>query len=159
MCSPAIFLAAGTAVSAYGQIQQGQTQQAIDNRNATVLNYQASDAAVRGSQEEQIQRQKVQQLLGAQTAAAGASGADVGSKSFGDVMATSAAMGELDAQQIRMNAMREAWGFKTQAEGLQWQGQAAKQAGLVGGIGTAITGFGAAYGNYLKSKNPTTYGM
>ena len=152
MCSPALFLAAGTAVSAYGQIQQGRTQRAIADRNATVLNYQASDAAVRGSQEEQIQRQKVQQLIASQTAAAGASGADVGSKSFGDVMAQTAATGELDAQQIRMNAMREAWGFKTQAEGLKWQGAAAEKAGYLGAAGTAITGFGAAYGNYLKNK-------
>jgi hypothetical protein len=142
---PLIMTLVGTGVSVAGQIQQGKTQEAIDNRNATVMNYQASDALVRGSQEEQIQRQKVQQMVGTQTAVAGASGADVGSKSFSDVMTQTAGLGELDAQQIRMNAMREAWGFNTQAQGLRWQGQMAKDASTMGAIGTAITGFGKAY--------------
>ena len=140
-----IALLAGTAVSAAGQVSQAQTQKAIDQRNATALNYQASDAIARGAQEEQVQRDRVKHILAAQTVAAGSSGADVASKSFGDVMAQTAGMGEFDAQQIRLNALRGAWGFRTQAQGLDWQGNQALTAGYLGAAGTALTGFGAAY--------------
>ena len=135
----------GTGISAAGQIQQGKTQQAIDERNAKALNYQASDAIARGAQEEQTQRDRVRHIIAAQTVAAGASGADVGSKSFGDVMTQTAGLGEFDAQQIRLNALRSAWGLKTQAEGMKWQGAQAVKAGYLGAAGTALTGFGTAY--------------
>ena len=140
-----IALLAGTTAMAAGQIQQGQTQQAIDQRNATVMNYQASDAIARGAQEEQVKRDRVRHIIAAQTVAAGASGAAVESKSFGDVMTQTAGLGEFDAQQIRLNALRGAWGFRTQAQGMDWQGQQALKAGYLGAAGTALTGFGQAY--------------
>jgi len=145
MCSPLAVMAVGTVISAAGQYQQGQTQQAIDNRNAMVANYQASDALVRGSSAEQIQQSKVRQLVASQTAAAGASGAAVESQSFGKVIDQTNEMGTVDALTLRTNALREAWGYKNQAAGLGYAGDAAALMGTTGAIGTALTGFGSAY--------------
>lgn len=147
-------LAAGTAISVYGTIQQGQTQQKIADRNADAARYSAQDALERGASAEQVHRQKVQQLISSQTAAAGASGAAVESQSFQKVIDQSTTMGELDIQTIRTNALREAWAFKNQATGLSLQGEMDKQASLYNGVGTALTGFSSAYkaGQLLKVK-------
>lgn len=146
MCSPAIALLAVTAVSSYSQIKQGQDQQDINNAQASAVDDQAQRANEAGSIAEQSHRGKVQKIIGSQTAAAGASGADVASGSFGDVMDETAVFGEMDAQTIRMNALRESWGLKTQAQGLRYQGKAAKAQGMSNALGTALTGFGSAYG-------------
>lgn len=146
MCSPALAVLALTGVSAYGQTQQGRTEEKIARYNASALDQQAQRVSESGAVAEQTQRMKVQQLLASQTVAAGASGADVSSGSFGDVMDDTAVFGELDAQTIRMNAGREAWGLKTQGQALRYQGKAAKARGVTGAIGTALTGFASAYG-------------
>ena len=138
-------LIAGTAISTYGVVQQGQTTKQIANRNADAANYSAQDALERGAAAEQVHRQKVRQLISSQTAAAGASGAAVESQSFQKVLDQSATMGELDIQTIRTNALREAWAFKNQATGLNLQGQMDSQASLYSGVGTALTGFSSAY--------------
>lgn len=146
MCSIPIAMLAMTAVSAYGQIQQGNNQAQIASQQANAVNDQAQRVNEAGAISEETHRQRVQALLSTQTAVAGASGADVGSQSFGKVMDQTATLGELDSQTIRMNALRDAWGLKTQALGLNYQGQAAKAAGYSGAFGTALTGFGSAYG-------------
>lgn len=151
---PLILALLGTGVSVAGQIQQGETQNKIAENNATALRYQAQSANEAGAVAEQTHRLKVQQLLSSQTAAAGASGADVGSQSFGKVMDQTATMGELDAQTIRMNALREAWGLKTQALSQEYSGKAAKAAGYAGALGTALTGFGKAASMTDWAKTP-----
>lgn len=152
-------LAAATAVSTYGVIQQGQTQQKIANRNADAANYSAQDALERGATAEQVHRQKVQQLISSQTAAAGASGAAVESQSFQKVIDQSTTMGELDIQTIRTNALREAWAFKNQATGFNLQGQMDREASLYTGVGTALTGFaGAAKAGQLTQPSKSKVG-
>lgn len=157
MCNPVALAWVGTAIAAGGQIQQAQTQNAIAQVQAKQLIYAAQSAAEAGAVAEQQHRDKVKQLLATQTAAAGASGADVQSQSFGKVMEQTATMGELDAQTIRTNALREVYGLKTQATNVAWQGEAMKLAGYGRAVGTALTGFaqGSQYSDWTKKKSPS----
>jgi len=145
MCNAAAMLAV-TAFQAFSQVQQGQATRRIYASQAAAVDDEAQRVSESGSVAEQTHRLKVQQLISTQTAAAGASGADVSSQSFGNVMDQAATTGELDALTIRMNAQREAWGLKTRAQGLRYQGRAAEAAGVSQALGTALTGFASAYG-------------
>lgn len=143
---------AATAVTAYGQYQQGQTQKDIANYNARGAEMQAEDALQRGQVAVDAQRAKVRQILGSQRAIMGASGAEVGSGTLGKVLDQTATLGELDARQIEVNAAREAWGLKTQATGARLGGEMAATGGLYGAGGSLLTGGSQAYGIYKKYK-------
>lgn len=90
-------------------------QAALQEQNAVYLDYAAGDAVARGQFGEGVARLHGGQKIGAQRAGYAASGVDVQSGSAVQVEGQTAAMTELDAQVIRNNAMREAWGYKTQA--------------------------------------------
>lgn len=90
-------------------------QAALQEQNAVYLDYAAGDAVARGQFTEGVARLHGGQKIAAQTAGYAASGVDVQSGSAAQVGGQTATMTELDAQLIRNNAMREAWGYKTQA--------------------------------------------
>lgn len=140
MCDPVTAVAiAGSAMTAYGQIQQGRAAEKAAEYNAEVANLQAKDAVNRGNIEAEKQRLKAQQVAGAQRAAMGASGAQVDSGSFADILVDTATTGEKDAQTIRTNAMRQAWGLETQADIDLYQGKQAKSAAYMAAGGTLLT--------------------
>ena len=145
MCDPVTAVAiAGSAMTAYGQIQQGRAAEKAAEYNAEVANIQAKDAINRGNIEAEKQSLKAQQVAGAQRAAMGASGAQVDSGSFADILLDTATTGEKDAQTIRTNAMRQAWGLESQAEIDLYQGKQAKVASQYAAAGTLITGASSA---------------
>ena len=115
----------GMGASAGGSMLQGQQNADTLNGNAELLDMKAEDSLKRGGVAEDIQRNKTSQVAGAQRAGMGASGVVVDSGSGAKVLGQTAAMGEMDAQTIRSNAMREAWGYTTQAEDLRTQAVAA----------------------------------
>lgn len=106
----------GAGVGAGQSGLQGEQGAAVMNSNADMLDLKAEDAMTRGGVQEDIQRDKTAQMLGFQRAAMGASGIQVDSGSGGKVLEQTAGMGELDALNIRTNALREAWGFKSEAD-------------------------------------------
>ena len=145
MCSIAAAQLVVALVGTASAVSQAQTQEQIASHNATALSQQAQAASERGAYAVNLQRSRVQRALAAQQVAAGSSGAAVESKSFSEIMGETAALGEADAQIMRLNAAREAWGLEQQAAGVRWQGKADKQAGLWGAAGTALSGFTGAY--------------
>lgn len=146
MCSPAFIPIVAGVVQAYGQVQQGRAAKNAANYNAGMMRAQARDAVERGDMEAEVQSAKVKQVMGRQRAAMGASGADVDTGSFGDVLEDTAGAGALDTEQIRHNAWRSAWGLETQADLTKAQGQAAYDAGAWGAAGTLLTSAVDAYG-------------
>ena len=157
MCEPitattaALYLAgAGTAISAYGAYQQGQNQKKIANYTAQANEYQAQDVIQRASISADQQRAKVRQIMGTQTAIMGASGAEVGSGTLGSVLNQTATLGELDARTIENNAMKEAWGYRSQSQLGKVEGEFASQTGTLGAFGSLLTGGAQAYGIYSK---------
>jgi len=119
----AIISGVGLALDVIGNIKAGnaaaragESEAQRDEFNAGVADLQAGDAITRGQDEESRFRTQVRGLIGTQRAGFAGQGVDVGSGSAADVQADSAYLGELDAQTIRANAQREAWGYQVEAE-------------------------------------------
>lgn len=129
----------GAMLSAAGMYQQGQNASKMANYNADLAKVKADDALSAGAIAEDRQRQKVRQIEGAQTAAMGASGAVVGSGSFGDILDQTATYGELDALTIRANAQKQAWGLNSQGSADRLQGALAANQGGVNAVGTLLS--------------------
>lgn len=143
-------MVAGSVVSASASMQQAEDARNLAAYNKQVRDYQAQDTLDRGAVEEQKQREKVRQFMGSQRAAMGASGVEVASGSFGDVLTQSAAMGERDSLTIRNNAMRAAWGYRTQGEAEQFEGEARARAYEGQAVGSLLTGGGNVYARGVK---------
>lgn len=169
MCSIAIALtAAATAVSAYGKYQQGQQQRALGEynaqvaeNNARVQEMAAADALQRGQVEEDAQRRRARQIMGAQRAAFAAQGGALTDQSTAAILGDTAAFGELDALTIRNNAAREAWGLRVgaansmaDAGAARFQGRAAARAGTMGAVGTILGGAAQGY-DLWRRQNPS----
>ena len=120
---------AGTALTAAGAIRQGNEQKAAYKYNAKVADMQATDALRRGSEAEGLQRTRYQQLQGTQRAIMGSSGAVVDEGSSADVLKEAAIFGERDAQQLRLNAAKQGWGYNTQADLYRFEGLRAENTG------------------------------
>lgn len=131
---------AGAGLSAASAIQQGNEAKETAKYNAKVEEVKAVDAERRGSMAEATQRQRAQIILGKQRAAQGGSGvlADTGSGS--DVLQQTAAFGERDATAMRLNAGREAWGYRSKATLDRYSGEVAQEKGYASGASAFLTG-------------------
>jgi hypothetical protein len=130
---------AGALISAAGMYQQGQNAQRMATYNADLTKVKAADALSTGAIAEEKQRAKVRQIEGAQVAQMGGSGGVIGEGNFGDILNQTATYGELDAQTIRSNAMKQAWGLQTQGNADTLQGALAANQGGVNAVGTLLS--------------------
>lgn len=97
-----------TAEQADAQEKQYRYQAAQARANASFMEQNAKQVEDAGRSAEQRQRVINNQLLGQQRAQAGASGLDVGSDTLVEGFATQAAMGEVDALNVRANYQTQA---------------------------------------------------
>lgn len=142
MCEPITLglMAAGTLLKAGGELQAGAENKRIADKNAQMADYAAIDAEKRGSATASLARMKAGKMVSTQRALTGASGMDVSKGSPQQVMDETQAMGELDAQTIKNNAAREAWGYRTQGADFRAQGEAAQKASQFGAASTVLGG-------------------
>lgn len=129
----------GTAVSVVSAISGGQSQKAMAQYNAQVAENQATADRQAAAQQETMQRRKSAQLLSAQQAAIGASGATVEGAPL-LAMADAASQAELDAQTIRWQGEVGAARAQSQANLDRMQGDAALRAGYFGAASSLLTG-------------------
>lgn len=124
---------AGTQAKKAGQAQRraAESQAELLDFNAHVADLQAADAIERGRQDENQFRQGVQGLIGSQRAGFAGGGVEVFSGSALDVQRDAAFLGELDMRTIRQNAMREAWGYKVEAEDIRRRAEITRQEGVM----------------------------
>lgn len=150
---------AGLAITAFGSGQSasanraaGKAQQAVAEYNAKISELQAEDALARGVEDQTRLRLKARGAAGANRAAYAAAGVDISDadSSFGDVQANLATITELDADMIRVNAAREAWGYLAQAQSQRAGGEMARSAGNTKAIGSIVSGFSSYYGATYK---------
>lgn len=134
---------AGTVVGVMGQMNAAKAEAAASKYQADQSRIMAEDALKRGAAEEDAQRRKTAALEGRQRAVMAASNVDIGSGSPLAVLADTAVLGELDAQTVRNNADREAAQHRAQAGLFDMKASAAKSAGTIGAIGTALGGIGS----------------
>jgi hypothetical protein len=143
---------AGTIYSGIAQANalkaQMEVQKQVSEMNQRVADYKAKDAIERGKEDEVQYRKQVKRVIGAQRAALGASGIEIGSGSALDLQTDAAAIGEADALTIRQNARMEAFGYKMEGLGIASQGKI-NQAALGGQLAatrgaTILTGIAGA---------------
>lgn len=118
MCTPAIALpmmAASAASSAVGSYYSAQGQQSQLRLQADMDERQAQAVLEAGERDVQRSRLQTAQLKGTQRASIAANGIDLGEGSAARVLTSTDLLGEVDAQTIHANAIRNAWGYRTDA--------------------------------------------
>lgn len=109
----------------------------------------ADDVLAEGERNAEFATMDLRRLRGAQTAAIGAQGIDVTQGSAAQIAAQTQKFGEEDSAQIRMNATREAWGIRTQAN-LNYNAE--RNAAIAGGIGAVADFAGTQVGRTLATR-------
>lgn len=160
---------AGTAITALGAVNQGQSQAAaakynaqVASNNAQVATQNSQFAGAEGEQNVNAQGMKNRAQMGALVANEGASGVDVDSGSSLQTRESQAQTGMLNELNIRSQAVRQAYGFQTQAvsdlgqESLdKAQSKNDSTAGYVNAGGDVLGGIGnAAKFTSFLSKDP-----
>lgn len=111
----AILSASSTANQFLSEQNQARAVKSQANFESQLASLQARDAMARGEFSAQQREIQTNRTIGAQRAGEAASGIDANSGTAVDVQADEAKFGAMDAQQIRNNAAREAWGYTAQA--------------------------------------------
>lgn len=152
MCNPALVLAAGTGLQAFGQISAGiaarqaarlaakraEFEAAVAENNALTAEKLAAHEIEKGKQDEIRQAIRIRQFEGAQKVAQAGLGQLTGAGTAVDIRGDTLAFGKVDLANIRHNAEVSALGFKTQGEFFRTQATlnrvSAKEALFVGDV-------------------------
>jgi hypothetical protein len=144
----AVATVAGAGASTYGQIQAGKYEAKVAENNAELAAAQRA-AVLQQGQEEASQVEALGRRTGATAVAQmAASGVDTATGSAANVEAQSIANAAVDAETIRANAARAAWGLEAEEEEHLARAKMAKRASVLGGIATGVSGLGGALGVY-----------
>jgi hypothetical protein len=163
MCEPSTIglvaaSAAGATVGIVGAVQSGAAQAKIADNNAELARLQQKDALVRGEQAASIVRARGRQIESSAIASIAANAIETTTGSAAGVLASTAIATEQDAETVKANATREAWGFGQQAQNLTAQATEVRRSSILGAVGTglssAITIGGFAYDARTGSRNP-----
>lgn len=123
MCEPTtIMMGVAAVVGAYGAYSASQSSKAqaeyqsdMAANQAKVSKYQADDAIARGGEEAIKASRQAERLRGTQVARLASNGLDISSGTPLAILEDTMYFGQQDANTIRNNAAREAWGYTTQA--------------------------------------------
>lgn len=159
MCDPvtitvltvAATVAAG-AVTAYGQVYQGQAanaaakhEAAVADRNVKLTEAARADAAKRGEREQLNHWRRVSQLMGDQRAQFAANNLDVNFGTPAEVVENTMLIGVEDSLLLATNTKKEMEGldveaanYKESAVAARARGKAALAAGKIGAVGTLL---------------------
>lgn len=164
--------AASAGVAAYGAHEQGvaaanqanyQAQVAVNNQK--IASEYATSEIEKGQVLEQNKRTDTAARIGAERAAIGASGLDVNTGSALRLQVDTAAVGELDAQTIRNNSQRAAYGYEVQGMGYAANAgaddaaaQNASRFGALGAFSSIIGGASSVSNRWLGFQNAGIFG-
>ena len=140
--------ATGAIGSYFGAATQKATlkgQAAVADTNARIAELGAQSALNQGQQQVGALTLKAGQLKSSQRATMAANGIDLGVGSAAEIQASTDIMQEIDANTLTANAVRSAWGYRTQA--VNFQNEALTKRATAG----AISPFGSAAGSMLGS--------
>lgn len=156
---------AGVAASTVGSYFAAQSQKNalgaqadIADINARTSESTAQSALYQGQAQEISARLKTGQLKSSQRVAMAANGIDLGSGTATNILTSTDTMGEIDANTIAANAVRSAFGYRTQATNFQNEALMKRAtAGAISPISSAVssllTGAGQVAGSwYAMSK-------
>jgi hypothetical protein len=141
-------MVAGAAISAYSQHQQAESEAEVARNNAKLAGMQRSDALRRGTwAASEVMAEGRRKTASARTAIA-ANGIDSTTGSMADLLTASSINARIDADTVRANAVRAAWGFGNEADDHLARAHMAKRSGYLGALGTGLSGVGSAAGHY-----------
>ena len=167
MCDPRLAIGAqayGAATSTVGAYYSAQaqksslkTQASIADTNARLAEISAQGELLKGQRAEQSVRLTTAKVKSSQRASMTANGIDLGSTTAVNVLDTTDIMGEIDANTAAANAVRSAWGYRTQ--GVNYTNDAITKRATAKGIspwmqaGTSLlTGAGSVAKDYYQLK-------
>lgn len=141
----------GQGIQGASQIAQGKQAAADAETNRRIAEFQAQDALLRGTKDEERYRRLIATTIGAQRAEFGARNVTTSGTAL-DILSDTAQVGGEDIAMIRSNAARTAWGYRAQANEASRWGQAA-QANAYGQAGSTLLTAGAnAWGQWKKGQ-------
>lgn len=137
----------GGVVKGVASKQAADANAATLESNAALAEAAKADALARGGQQAGRERMRGTQTEASQTADYSASGVSVKSGSAVDVGSSTEAVSELDAELAKNNAMREAFGYESQASNFRRQAQYTRQEGDMAEVTSVLGGVvgGASY--------------
>ena len=123
--------------------------------NARIAELGARSAFERGQKEVASLTMQAGQLKSRQRAAMAANGIDLGEGNAAEIQASTDLMREIDKQTIEANAVRSAWGYRTEAANLQSsalmkEGSAAGISPLMAGASSLLTGAGQVASSWYQ---------
>ncbi len=133
-------MAAGTIISVIGGIQSGAYNEEMAKFNAQQLDAQAADAIARGETEAAKVGVEAKRMIGAQRASLAGQGIEVGSGTAAALQVDTVVQSAHDENQIRVNAMRQAYGLGMEASATRTQGRMAGKAATYQAAGGLLTG-------------------
>lgn len=129
-------MAVGAAMDAYGKSQAGKAAKRAGREEQLAFERQAAETLQSAEEDVFIRRLKGASTMGAAKVAVGASGVDLEE----DVLAPTAFFTEYDAQVVKGNARRAAWGLRERGRVAAAEGVAAARAGNYGAAASIIGG-------------------
>lgn len=124
--------AIGSYYSAKSQKASLQFQADIADQNARIAELGAQSELMRGQREEQSIRLRTANLKSRQRTTLAANGVDLGEGSAAEILTSTDYFGEIDANTAAANAVRAAWGYRTQ--GSNQQNESLVKRATAGGI-------------------------
>ena len=133
----------GAGITAYGQIQQGKTANVLAQRNAQIMNRNATIAQQNAEFNAKLKEREDRRRRKHQEVAAG-KGIEIYDGTNLIAFATQEWTDEINAELIRRGGQNTAANLRMQAGVTIAEGQAAKRAGYTAAGGTLLTGLGSA---------------
>lgn len=122
-----------------------QFQSEMGEINARLSDLSAKQALVQGEREEQKVRMASGQVKAGQRVALAANGIDMTSATAQAQLTTTDVLGEIDAMTVKENAIRSAWGYRTQATNARTE--AMVQRSMADGISAGRVAFSSLLGS------------
>lgn len=140
----------GGFMSANSYLDSGDVQKKVQDQNAEIDEIKAKDSEARGELAVFRDRVNLSRLVGQQRAAFAASGIDVNEVDSvaTNVIADSVKNSELDSNIRRMNAMREAWGYRQAAREDTFKGELAVWEAEQAAVGAMFSAGNSLYSKY-----------
>jgi hypothetical protein len=123
---------------------QGEYQNDVAKYNARRADNEATQVRNTAVEQENIHREKVQQMIARQRVEGAANGIDINSGSIGQIQSDTALLGEADALRIRSNFNDRATSMEDGADLERAQGKAAENAGD-SAFNTSLLSAGASF--------------
>lgn len=110
-----------SGADAFSEFSASESQRLLQKSNRRFKLQQAKDAKFRGQETVAQARQRTKKTIGEQRASLAAQGVRIDAGSALDAQIEAANVGDIDVTRIKNNALREAFGFKTEASDITLQ--------------------------------------